>query len=445
MKTVDVLIIYELKSRELENSALIAAELERRGYSTMILYNYSYYKRLNIKAKVVIVPHVYNEDHLKFYSQNYENSNRNVISMQYEQILSESSEDGAHNPSGQAMNAQHIAWGQAQVDRYLKHGIEPDHINETGSVSMDLFRKEFQSYFLSREEIGKQFDIDPKKEWILFVSSFSYAKRTEDGIKALENLNPNARVFADISDASYAKVLEWLKQAAIDYPDKLFIYRKHPAEIEDEYLHTLEKELPNFRCINDYSMRQWSIVADKIYNWYSTSLADIYFAHKPCYILRPCGIPSRLEVSIMAGGDFLTGYDDFSKSIECPEYKFPVNENNVNYFFCNSPEGKMAFQNIADLCERMMSSSQLGYDYQFETVKKNWAFYVRFAYDMLLYQIGKSINTPQSIINAISKVPGLRGAASKLIMYKTDLYKTDKEVAKYKTKFSHILREIAHE
>lgn len=438
MENVDVLIIYELKSRELENSALIAAELERRGYTTKILYNYSTSKRFNLHPSVIIVPHAYNEEHMAFYLNNKWHNNRNVISMQYEQILSKASEDGVHNPSGQARMAQHTAWGQAQVERYLKNGIERSHIHDTGSVSMDLYRPEFRSYFKTRKEIGDEFGLDVNKEWVLFISSFSYAKRSESSIQELSKLNPNAHLFAKFSDDSYSAILLWIQEACRVFPEKTFIYRRHPAELDGPTLSAMEKEFPNFRCIDAYSMRQWSIVADKLYNWYSTSLADVYYAHKPCYILRPRPIPSNLEVTIMENADFITTSAQFLESLVLTDYYFPVSSESIQFYYSNSLNGKMAYQKIADLCEQMIANPEMGYDYKL-AYPQGLLFYLKYLYDFILYEYCKRFRVSESFIHLLGKIPCMKGIVSKLTLYSKDLYHYEEIVEKYKDAFARII------
>lgn len=439
MKQIDVLIIYEHVKRELENCALLKTELERRGYKTEVLYMYSMPIRWNIEAKVIVVPHVYDEGQLKFFVINKKSNNRNVIDLQYEQVLSESSEDGIHNPSGLAREAQHIAWGRAQKERYLRHGINASHIHETGSISMDLLRKEFSDYFASKEQIGKTCRIDSNKEWVLFISSFSYANRTKKDLDLLSKLNPNAHKFADISNQSYKIILEWLETAAQKNPNKIFIYRKHPAELKDDYLKYLELKYSNFKCIDSFSMRQWSIVVDKIYNWYSTSLADVFFANRSCYILRPISVPSELEVSIMVGASFIMNKNDFLDSLDNPNKVFPVPSEKIEFFYNNSSEGVMAFQRTADLCEEMINNSYMGYDYNLTLSNRGIRFAVKYLYDLIMYEYGLRIKTPEWIISLMDHISFLKNTAFKLSLFNQDLYKSNLLLKQYETKLQHIL------
>lgn len=442
MKKIDVLIIYEHSKRELENCALLKAELIRRGLNVEVLYMYSMPKRWCIEARIIIVPHIYDEGQLRFFVLNKKSNNRNVIDLQYEQVLSESSEDGIHNPSGLAREAHHIAWGKAQVDRYLRHGIAMNKIHETGSISMDLLRNEFSEYFKSKEEIGLEFNIDFKKEWVLFISSFSYANRSPKEIEALSILDPNAFDFAEISNKSYKEILRWLEEALQKYPEKVFIYRKHPAELSDDNLKKIESRYANFRCIDSYSMRQWSIIVDKIYNWYSTSLADVFFANKSCYILRPISIPSHLEVSIMVGASTIDSCDGFLDSICNKNREFPVTPDRIRFFYNNSQDGEMAYQKTADLCEIMINDTSMGYDYKLPLPRRSVLFFIKYIYDSIMYEYGLRFKTPDYIISFLNHIPLLKKTAFKLALFNNDLYHSNRLLAKYEDEFRRIIDRI---
>ena len=43
----------------------------------------------------------------------------------------------------------------------------------------------------------------------------------------------------------------------------------------------------NFHLITNYSVKQWITVSDTLFSWMSTSIAEIYFANKSCFVVRP--------------------------------------------------------------------------------------------------------------------------------------------------------------
>lgn len=361
---IDVLILFESRSRELENCALLATELELRGYKTMIKSTYSPFKYF-VKPKVLVVPHLYNDQQLVGFAKNMWLSNKKIVDLQYEQILGTCiKEDDIHNPKGQAKLAHHVAWGEDQAKRYRSVGIPESNIHITGSMSMDLMREKFANYFLSKEEIANKCQIDASKEWILFVSSFAYANRTEEEIHRYEQMNPTARLFSKISDDTFTQMIEWLKKATEKYSDKEFIYRPHPAEKISCKVYEIEKLYSNFHVVEESSMRQWARVADKIYNWYSTSIADIFFAHKCCYILRPVKIPENLEVSILEGAKYITEYEEFERSIAYSAFHFPISSDRMEYYY-GKADAPMAYQQIADLCKKFIDETYEGVDYNY--------------------------------------------------------------------------------
>lgn len=417
----DVLILYESRSREIENCALLATELELRGYEVKIKNIYSPFKYF-IKPKVLVVPHLYNEQQLISFAKNLWLSNNRIVDLQYEQILGTClKEDDIHNPKGQAKLAHHIAWGEDQATRYRNVGITESNIHVTGSMAMDLMRKEFSQYFLSKKDIAKQCKIDASKEWILFVSSFSYANRTEEELRRYEQMNPNAREFSNLSDDTLVLLLKWLKDVAEKYSSKLFIYRPHPAEKINSKLYELESHCSNFYIIGNFSMRQWARVADKIYNWYSTSIADIFFAHKSCYILRPLRIPQYLEVSILEGAKCLADYDEFEKSIINNDFYFPIPSEKMEYYY-GKTESPMAFKQIANICEGLIVGNYEGADY-------NYGNYSRFnianddSFKKIIFEYIKIISFPLFCLFKIEKPYFLSNKwKDKVRLYKMDVY-----------------------
>ena len=441
MKNIDVLMIYEHKNRELENCALLAAELERRGLTTKVFYNYTYPIRKNYEAKVIITPHLYNDWHLEFYTRNKKQNNRNAISLQYEHVITEGDEDGINNPTGQAMNAQHIAWGDDQVRRYLEHGIQISHIHKTGCVSMDFMRAEFKGFFLSKHEVAEKLGIDENKEWVLFISSFAFPAKTEEAAEPCFPDDKDAKEKAAFSIKSYNIIMEWLKAAANKYPDKLFIYRKHPKEKLSHEELALEKTLPNFKFISDFTMRQWAVICDKFYNWISTSQADIYFAHKSSFILRPVTIPREMDIPLFLDSENIKTKELFLESLEKGGFYSTVPPEKMQMYYSNQPNGKMAFEKIADLCEEMIGNPQMGCDYKFPR-RGLLATFVKDLYDRCLYCYGKRFKAREKTINFFRKYKFSKTFAAKLEMLNQELYGAEELYETYHLRFQKLLETI---
>lgn len=431
----DVLILYEHKNRELENSVLLMLELNRRGYSVSIK-NINSPSRFFINPKVLVAPHIYNDDQVYMFGKNIWNSNNALVSLQYEQVLARgeyANPNDLHFPKGEAKYAHHIAWGPAQTKRYLQCGIKRENIHETGFISMDLFRKEFRSYFKSRDEIAHELNIDTNKEWILFVSSFSYVDRSEEEMIGLRELNVWADLKAKIANTSFAVVLDWFTRAASQNPDKVFIYRPHPAEKNNQRLKEIELKYSNFRCIDNYSMRQWALIIDRAYNWYSTSAADLYFAHKPSILLRPIPIPEEIDMELFDNFKRITSYEDFIETVKNSDQETMLDASLIESYYGDG-KGRMAYKKVADVCEKLIKGTLETYNYNYTRSKdhklKFWE-YVK----VPLYYISYIFGFKEWYF-----LPSHMKKTMKL--YRKDIYGVRDEVKRLKKRFAPIIDSI---
>ena len=364
---VDVLILYEHRSRELENACLLAIELLNRDITVGIEYINSP-RVFFTKSSVVVVPHLYDDLEVCTYAKTlWKNSQKCILNLQSEQVLSRLGEKSQHhNPKGQAIFAQHIAWGDSQQERYLQAGIIPSHIHKTGHIAMDLLKDNFSAYYLSKSQIALKYGLDEKKEWVIFFSSFGYAGKSEEELAFHETMNPNARYYSELSTRSRKEILKWIDSAASIFPEKLFIYRPHPAEQTSNEIIALQAKYSNVVCIRDYSSRQWVKVCDRIFTWFSTCSADAYFAHKTFYILRPEPISDDLDVPFLAKWKHVTtekGFHDILSMQDEETESFTFADAIEQYY--GQMNDRAAYIKIADICEDALASDKLKHLYKF--------------------------------------------------------------------------------
>ena len=446
----DILIIYEHLNRELENACLLASELMYRGYSVDIECIYSIRKYF-IKPKVIIVPHLYDDSQLLAFCKNLWCSNTAILDLQYEQILNKASKGGIHTPRGQAKYAQHIAWGQAQVEEYLNGGIKSENIHKTGHIQMDLKNHIFDSFHISRNNISNEFNLDSSKKWILFLSSFSYTGLSEEKIHRFEkSLNPNARRFAKISEESRNIILEWFESETNNYPDFEFIYRPHPSEKNISKIIEMTQKYSNFKCIDKYSLDQWIDSADYFYNWYSTSISDVYYKNKTCFVLRPVKMFDDLEVGILEGAKKITNLKDFEASLnslrnkDTSKIEFPVKKELFEYYYgVRDNKEKFAFQTIADICEKMMVDKNLHYNYDygrkglnFNNTKTLWGVISKLFY-FIIFEITSIFK-----LDFIKKIDSNNNYIRLIKVYSSESYGARKQIKVLTNKFTNILKEL---
>lgn len=427
---IDVLILYESKNREIESLCFLQQEIINKGYSCKILSIYDPTKYF-YKAGVLIVPHLYDDNQLKGFGLNLWRSNTKIISLQWEQVLVKGMQDiGIHNPKGQAKYAHHIAWGKDQELRYIKHGIEPSNIWTTGSISMDLLNDRFTKYFLTKEEIGEKLNIDPNKEWVLFISSFSCANFPLTTLHKFSKKNPTIYEFAELCTATSAIIVDWFKRAAELFPDKIIIYRPHPGELHNEItLSELQKQ-NNIKIVSEFSMRQWVKVADHIYNWCSTSLADIYFAKKGCHIIRPISVPEKLDFDIFDDLQKITSFNDFIESMKSEPPK--INSSLMNYYY-GSPDNGFAYEKITNLVDNLLQEKIPGHNFKYS--KKNW-FYISDS-NSIISNLKNWVGIFFFYVCRffmIKKIPFLPKVQHILNIYKTNIYGINKDIKNYNKK-----------
>ena len=144
----------------------------------------------------------------------------------------------------------------------------------------------------------------------------------------------------------------------IQFPyNQMSIHQKkiQPNQIEADLIEncaTLCKEQAGCRLLQKKIDETPSIASDIIYNWYSTSIADVYFANRSCHILRPIDIPHELECKIFENGKFIRTEEDFLKSMHSPESSFPIPLENISFAYSN--DQYLSYLRIADECEKVI-------------------------------------------------------------------------------------------
>lgn len=156
---------------------------------------------------------------------------------------------------------------------------------------------------------------------------------------------------------SRAKILVWLEESLIRYPEKIFIYRPHPSENQADNVLALANKYNNFRIIADFGVKQWIKCCDKITTWYSTSVAEIYFANKSCCILRPIEIPYEFDVSVYDGANFIRDLESFFKFLENDAYTFPVNPEVIKKYY-DVNNSQPTYIRLCDLLEDILSTNK---------------------------------------------------------------------------------------
>ncbi len=323
---MNIIIVYELPQRELENDLLLKSYLESKGHNCeLIKYPFmsirTLRKKYYNKIDAICVQSLRNETilfNLVYYAFGKVPL---VIDMQVEQINTNKTEndfDSYFYPKGAVRLAYHICWGEKIKEKLFESGIEKRRLLQTGPIQMDFLRPEFKSYYYNREELLARYGISNNQKICLFISSFSYVGLSESNRKSLKTIigEDEFNAFEKVSNESFEELIKWLDQFLATESTHVIIYRKHPAEEKNGRLLELEKKYPkSFRLISDHSVKQWILIADNILTWYSTSVAEAYFANKNVAIIRPERIDYDTEVALLNGSEKICSYEKFIEAI----------------------------------------------------------------------------------------------------------------------------------
>lgn len=360
MREYDFLLLYETKARELESICLLKYELERRGYSVAVLETWwclrHYY--WPVHAKVVVTLALYDDSMV--YSAGRRGQNyKAIVNLQWEQIYSNIDEEQLDSPyhfHGKPRDMIHIAWGPFTVDKLVKIcGVPAENVVLAGHMAMDFLKPRFRGFYMSREELLKSYQIDCSKKLVLFISSFGHVGAPDMLIEneTYQGASLPQDEFKRLSTLSQAALLKWLKVVLLKHPECTFIYRPHPAEADNVRLIEMEKEIPNFRVIHDHSVKQWIIAADKIYSWYSTSVAEAYFCGKTFEVLRPLPLPHDVEIILYNDCRFITTMQEFERSINADNTVSPIKKETFErfYYFDNNT---YSYMTVCDTLEKTL-------------------------------------------------------------------------------------------
>jgi len=351
-----VTIVIEVANRELDNALLLKTELVRRGYDVRIMNKTEELRE--DPTDILVTPNCYIKPDYEFYRYRFNCPSGMLVNLQYEQVISPIEEDNAlYSLDSTSKEITHICWGKHTLDRLTGKGVKPENLPVTGAIQLDTTRPLFRSCWKSRDQIAKEFGLDPAKKWILYISSFATASGSLiNMVQKYTHTEDNVERFSRITDESQKETLDWFERflSAPENDDYVVIYRPHPVELSSPLVQALAEKVPErFRVIQDYEIKQWLQVADLPCTWMSTAIAESYFLGKNCLVLRPCPIPRDVDCVLYKEVHAATTYEEFRDSIahyHPDRSAFPIDRSLIEYYYDFSPEP--AFRKIADVIDR---------------------------------------------------------------------------------------------
>ena len=427
---VDFLILYEHKARELENSVLLSLYLEKKGYSVKLLQIDSF-KNLFVRARVVLAPYAYDNDNVFSFTYFPLCKVKKLINLQYEQIFVEKDEEKkVFYPKDIAQKCQIIAWGNHAYNSLQVCGVKKSNIRMVGHIGMDLDSDRFKCVFGSKKQLSQKLNIPTGKHWHMFISSFIGGNLFQAQIDEVKKVLDDYDERLNTDAVSQSLIVDWFERFLSTHPDTVIIYRPHPNEIITDAIVKLNESHSNFTICSDYSIRQWIRVADSISTWYSTSVADVYFAHKACAILRPYPIPNEYEIQILKDAHLIKTYDDYLDFMDSGSKSFPICEDIVKGFYINSFNGD-CHKRLGNVCIEILHDKKSAYNYQKALDYPVYRKIKRVVWFMMMI-VGNRVN--------LSHVLPSKFKAQAYYAYKEN-QNVGKEIALYRRRLGRVLNE----
>lgn len=358
VQEIDFLIIYEHKVRELENMCLIKYELERRGYKVLIKHIEDEEALEAVKpiyhAKILMTMACYQNASLEWHAKDFVSFDK-VIDMQWENIVYPKDEKAGvfKNYTGIGREVVRVSWGEANRRRLLEAAhMEPRNIKLVGHVGMDFLRDELKGYYLSREELFREYGLPTDKKVLLFASPFYADNLSEEYIQEMcRRHGEDWRDYYAFMMDSERVILEWMEKLCNSRQDILVIYRPHPGHI-GKHMSEVAQRCGNFKVISERSVKQWIIASDIIYTGNSSTIVEAFFAGKICYLLFPYEVTAGYEHHLISRGKKITDYKAFAETVEEENPEFPIGRDVINEIYLIDEEP--SYIKFADMAEEVL-------------------------------------------------------------------------------------------
>ena len=361
IEELDFLFVYEHKVRELENLCLLKYELDRRGYKTKIIHieDAEALKAMRpiYHAKVVVTMACYQNSSIEWHTKNFVKFDK-IIDMQWENIvfpMDEKDMKAYKNYSGVAKEVVRVSWGEMNKKRMLEAAkMDPKKVKLVGHVGMDFLREELKGYYLTKEEVLKNYDIPADKKIFLFVSPYFSDHHTEEYLAVMcRRFGEGWRYYyKDCMLPSKKIILDWMGRICEERDDVVFIYRPHPGE-ESRQADEMEQKTPNFKVIGELSVKQWILISDKVYTGNSSTFVEAFFGKKMCYLLFTVPVPADYELAFLREADKIMEFEDFRETTYNDNRPFPVSEKLIDEVYTIDWD-KPSYMKFVDMAEEVI-------------------------------------------------------------------------------------------
>lgn len=273
-RKIRVAMIIEVKKRELPFFSILQSILQKEGYEVRLIPFRSMctWRMIKFRPDIVMVnglrhtyPYYYSQIALP--KQWFK---AKVICYYSEQVgyYDESLASGYKNQLIFDNVDFHIAWGPRFCRDLEANGVPHEKLWFLGSLQYDIDKYHRQDAITVKQILGQRFGIDANKKWILYADNI------------IKEYQPK-----DFYEQRRMDSFNVVKKVAEANPEAIIIFRPHPdtSKAEQKRINEFFSANKNIVFNNQGHLYYWTVSAEALVTWCSTSSIQAMFLNKPIF------------------------------------------------------------------------------------------------------------------------------------------------------------------
>ena len=301
----DIVFLIEHKDREVGLVDKIARKItQETGLSTCVLsLIFDLHRLMGMKPKLVVVPAALSQETwpLRFVREVYDESVP-IVSLTWEQMLFGIMEY-YKRPRDEFIKqkVRHIAWNKGFKSYLMSHGVLEENIHICGNPKLEDMTYSAEDLRKCREKISGVVDLSSYRQIVFMPMNLSWAWHTDEQVQAKINQGFPTEAgweYRDFAQKNLAAFIEFFISMA-QREDRLIIVRPHPSIIPAQYIEAFRKrgfDIPdNIKITKEFTVREWTVVADLIGSSWSTVCYDAQSIGKAAFLYAPYPRPEWMD------------------------------------------------------------------------------------------------------------------------------------------------------
>ena len=319
LKSVDVILLFEHVSRELDSLLVMKFHLEALGFSVEVLpihYN-RYWHVVKYRPKFVVLPYCYSVGNPT--RELYESVHKGVafLNLHHEQFYNEGTKEHLIPSDDYSKNMHHITWADSFANDLRDVGVRRELIHTTGNPRTDTF-------FLSGNQQVRSV-LEGYSKMVFVPTTFSWALVDESYFLSISAIDKDEfKHRRAITLASAKAYFHDFHQLAKLMPNTLFVLRPHPFEdlrvFEGLYQDVNGSRPPDNLIISrEGNVYDWLKYCSLTVGWCTTVNMEAALFNIPSVVYHPTEYPRSMDLEFFSSIHIVKNRDSLIELIDTPE------------------------------------------------------------------------------------------------------------------------------